>query len=87
MGNLLNKIGEILKGISSATKLQEFYDESKPLQHAVEITSLLHSISQITDQQKLEHLKVDLKIHIDAYKTEFKKLGINISDYLNFEIK
>nr|WP_314782049.1 hypothetical protein [uncultured Treponema sp.] len=87
MGNLLNGIGETLKGFDRAIELQKFYDNSEPLKHAVEITSLLKSISQTTDKRILEHLKVDLKIHIDAYKAEFEKLGINISDYLNFEAK
>lgn len=87
MGNLLNGIGETLKGFDRAIELQKFYDNSEPLKHAVEITSLLKSISQTTDKQTLEHLKVDLKFHINEYKAEFEKLGINISDYLHFEVK
>ena len=87
MENLLNGIGEICKGMSSATELLEFYDKSEPLKHAVEITSLLKRISQTSDKRTIEYLKVDLKIHIDAYKVEFEKLGINVSDYLNFDVK
>ena len=87
MENLLNGIEETIKGFGRATELQEFYDKSEPLKHAVEITSLLNCISRTTDKRTLEHLKVDLKIHVDAYKIEFEKLGINISDYLHFEVK
>ncbi|UTC67293.1 MULTISPECIES: hypothetical protein [unclassified Treponema] len=87
MGNLLNGIGEVIKGFGKATELQELYDNSEPLKHAVKITLLLNCISQTADKQTLEHLKVDLKIHVDAYKIEFEKLGINISDYLHFEVK
>lgn len=87
MENLLNGIGETIKGFGGAIELKEFYDKSEPLKHAVEITSLLKSISQTTDKQTLEHLKVDLKIHVDAYKIEFEKSGVNISDYLHFEVK
>ena len=87
MEDLFNTVERILEGINSAAKLKDFYDSSEPLKHAVEITALLHRISQITNQQELEHLKVDLKIHVNTYKEEFEKLGINICDYLNFEIK
>lgn|GEM_PF-5057801 len=87
MGDILETCGVVAQEITKRLHLGEFYNSSEPLKHAVAMTDLLHRSANITDKLELEHSKVDLKYHIDSYKEEFEKLGINISEYLNFRVK
>jgi hypothetical protein len=87
MEKFFNTLAPMLQGICQAIDLNEYYNNSEPLKHAVVITAILHDIAHTTDKRRIEHLKVDLKHYVSGYKVEFEKLGINISDYLNFEVK
>ncbi|MGP1520939.1 MAG: hypothetical protein ACTTIZ_05525 [Treponema sp.] len=87
MENNLEKFGMFAEEILKRLKLGDFYNKSEPLKHAIAITYLLHQVINITDKRELEHLKVDLKHHVDSYREEFEKLGINISECLDFQVK
>lgn len=87
MESSLEKWGPFAQEILKRLNLGEFYNNSEPLKHAIAMTDLLHRTVNITDKLELEHLKVDLKYHVDSYKEEFEKLGINVSEYLNFQVK
>ncbi|MGP1415132.1 MAG: hypothetical protein ACTTJ6_04245 [Treponema sp.] len=87
MENNLEKFGMCAQEILKRLQLGDFYNKSEPLKHAIELTGILYRIVDVTDKRELEHLKVDLKHHVDSYKKEFEKLGVNISDYLDFKVK
>lgn len=87
MENSLEKWGMFAQEILKRLQLGDFYNKSEPLKHAIAITDIFYRTVGVTDKRELEHLKVDLKYHVDSYKEEFEKLGINISDYLDFQVK
>ncbi|MEL3905295.1 MAG: hypothetical protein P1P63_09335 [Treponemataceae bacterium] len=87
MGQFLDSLSLVSKEFVNSVNLKKFYDNSKPLQCAVVITDILHRTKSIDDPRILEHLKVDLKHFVDAFKSEFKNLGIDVSDYLELEAK
>ena len=87
INEVLEKGSYVSKKISGMINLDIFYNNSPPLQQAVAITELLHRSACITDKREAEHLKVDLRCYVDSYKEEFEKIGINISEYLDFRVK
>ena len=87
INELLETGSYVSKKITGMINLDILYNNSQPLQHVVEITDLLHRSACITDKREAEHLKVDLRCYVDSYKEEFEKIGINISEYLDFRVK
>jgi len=87
MEDILKKCDLFAQEILKSLKLGDFYKKSEPLKYAIAITDLLHRSACITDKREAEHLKVDLSCHVDSYKEEFEKIGINISEYLDFRLK